>query len=178
MYQPTYWVHGNIKFPEQEVNQVVSELKRLGSELLVRGYPASSFHFKLFSRPDKIWAERYTEIVSDITKAINLHSSTKYFFEYWSQLYTNNIQHIRHHHFDANDGNPQISFVHFIKPDKEKSFRFVTNEQEDWTPPEQNEGDLICFPSWCWHRVVPVKTKERLVVAGNIDIAHIDVYEN
>lgn len=174
MYKPSYWVHGNIKFPEQEITQVVSELKRLGSELTVRGYPASSYHFKLFSRPDKIWAERYTKILEDLTKNIGLYSTTQYAFEYWAQLYTNGIQHKRHHHHDVDGGHPQISFVHFIKPDKEKSFKFITNDKEDWTPPEQNEGDLIYFPSWCWHRVAPVVAEERLVVAGNIDFLHID----
>ena len=173
MYQPFYWVHDNIKFPEKEISQVVSELKRLGDELTARGYPASSYFFKSFSRPDKIWADRYSEIIKDITKNLGLYSTTQYTFSYWSQLYTRGIEHTRHHH-GIGDGNPHISFVHFIKPDKEKSFKFITDEKEDWTPPEQNEGDIIYFPSWCWHRVVPVQAEERLVVAGNIQITHID----
>jgi len=171
MYQPSYWVHGNIKFPEKEINQVVSELKRLGKELIVRGYPViSSYYFKHFSRPDKIWSDKYGEIIKDITKNLGLYSTTKYDFEYWSQLYTNGTEHKAHHHGLGDS----ISFVHFIKPDKEKSFKFLTNEREEWTPPEQNEGDLIYFPAWCWHQVSPVITDERLVVAGNIKITYID----
>ena len=174
MYKPVYWYHGNVKFPDTEVDQVTRELKRIGTEMLVRGYPASSYHFKIFNRPDKIWAERYTKIVEDITKSVNIYSSTKYLFSYWSQLYSKDIQHTPHHHFDAVEQRGQISFVHFIRPDKEKSFRFLTHEKEDWTPAEQNEGDIICFPSWCWHRVAPVITSERLVVAGNIEIDYME----
>ena len=173
MYQPSYWYHDNIKFPEREINQVVSELKRLGSGLTVRGYPVTSYHFKIHSRPDKIWAPKYTKILEDLTKNIGLYSTTKYDFEYWAQLYTNGTKHKRHHH-GVGDGHPHLSFVHFIKPGKEQSFRFITEEGEDWTPPEQNEGDLIYFPSWCWHRVAPVLVEERLVVAGNIQFTYID----
>ena len=172
MYQPTYWLHDNIQFPEHEVEQVSRELKRLGAELTVRGYPASSYNFKVFNKPDKIWSKRYNQIVTDITKNIGLNSTSKYNFEYWSQLYTEGTQHNPHHHYEVEGGHPQISFVHFIKPDAPDSFKFITNDKEDWIPLEQNKGDLIVFPSWCWHRVTPIK--ERLVVAGNIDFVHID----
>ena len=36
-------------------------------------------------------------------------------------------------------------------------------------------GDIICFPSWVWHEVVPNETtKRRIVISGNITFTHYD----
>ena len=38
----------------------------------------------------------------------------------------------------------------------------------------KNEGDIVCFPSYIWHRVKPLKSGRRFVVSGNIEIQHQD----
>ena len=47
MFKPVYWYHGNVKFPEAEVKQVITELRKIGREFIVRGDAITSFHFAL-----------------------------------------------------------------------------------------------------------------------------------
>ena len=175
MFRPQYWTHGNLKLPDKEVDQVIAELKRVGKELIVRDENISSYHFKRHSRPDKIWANTYGEVVEDITKSLGIYSECQYVYEYWSQLYFPNKYHSPHHHLSSpTDENytAYICFVHFIKPGKDKNFKFVDGEGKDYTP-EQNEGDILCFPPFMWHRVAPV-LEERFAVAGNISITQMN----
>ncbi len=59
--------------------------------------------------------------------------------------------------------------MHFLDVPEQKCFRFTDTMGNTLTPDEQSSGDIICFPSWVWHEVVPLKTDyQRLVVAGNI----------
>ena len=56
---------------------------------------------------------------------------------------------------------------------EEKLFRFTDTDGNVFVPKEQNNGDIICFPSWLWHEVLPNETnEERLVTAGNIKITN------
>ena len=171
MYKPIYWYHGNVKFPDTEVEQVINELERLGSELIKREDAISSYHLKIFSRPDKIWRARYGEIVEEITKSIGIESTTRYIYEYWAQLYFKKNKHHAHHHWR---GPSTISFVHFIRPTDENCFKFIDNDGYDHPLPEQREGDIVCFQSYVWHRVAPLESGKRFVVAGNIEIEHQD----
>ena len=42
---------------------------------------------------------------------------------------------------------------------------------------EQEDGDLIVFPSFIWHQINPNKSDvERFVTAGNIAFIHIDFH--
>jgi len=54
-------------------------------------------------------------------------------------------------------------------------FRFTDTKGNTLVPDEQNNGDIICFPSWVWHEVLPNKTdKRRVVISGNIKVTHYD----
>ena len=75
MYKPLYWYHGNITFPDQEVEQVIKELERLGEELIKREDAISSYYLKVHSRPDKIWQPKYEEIVEEITDSIGIQKT-------------------------------------------------------------------------------------------------------
>lgn len=169
MYKPTYWYHGNNKFPETEVEQVIKELERLGEELIKREDAISSYYLKVQSRPDKIWQPKYQQIVDQIATSIGIESTCKYTWEYWAQLYFPKNRHPAHHH---SNGTSTISFVHFIKPTDENSFVFLDNDGNDHPLPEQREGDIVCFPSYIWHRVKPLKSDKRFVVSGNIEIQY------
>lgn len=173
MYKPIYWYHGNEKFPDTEVDQVIKELVRLGDELIKREDAISSYYLKLHSRPDKIWLPKYQKIVDEITTSIGIESTTKYTWDYWSQLYHSKNKHHAHHH---SSGKNTISFVHFIKPTDENPFVFLDNDGNDQPLPEQREGDIVCFPSYIWHRVKPLKSGQRYVVAGNIELQYQDKY--
>ena len=181
MYKPPYWFFKNIKFPDNEIEQVIEGIKNCSEELIVRDEGLlSSFYFKMHQRPDKIWRDRYHTIMEDITKSMGMFSSTKYIFEYWSQLYYKNVGHPPHHHVDPEQlflG--KISWVHFIRTSKEKSFMFVDGNGQVFTPKEQNEGDIIYFPSYLWHQVFPNKSNsQRFVCAGNLSFIHLDTDEN
>ena len=51
---------------------------------------------------------------------------------------------------------------------------FLDHDGHFFIPEEQNNGDLICFPSYLHHQVLPNKSNtQRFVVAGNIEITYI-----
>lgn len=184
MFKPLYWYHGNVKFPDTEVEKIISELIRSGDHLrfLMENRRAklgdkrdesaiSSYYLDIKDRPDKVWQPRYNEIVEEITKSIGIQSSTRYEWDYWTQLYFANDFHGSHTHSNGKDS---ISFVHFIKPTKENNFVFLDNDGNEHVLPEQNEGDIVCFPSYIWHKVKPLKSGRRLAVAGNIEITYVE----
>ena len=179
MFRPPYWFHKNIKFDKEEVDKVAEELKVVSRELIVREEPLlSSYHFKLHQRPDKIWNDKYSKIMEDVVREIGMYTTTKYTYEYWTQLYFKNGGHPPHHHID-----PQqkfygcLSWVHFHRTPEERYFKFVNNDGEVYVPKEQEDGDLIVFPSIIWHQINPNKSDvERFVTAGNIAFIHIDFH--
>ena len=101
-----------------------------------------------------------------------------YFF--WSQLYQINGYHGPHNHAGGKgvDLNAHISWVHFLDVPDQKCFRFTDTKGNILIPDEQSSGDIICFPSWVWHEVVPLETDYlRLVTAGNIGFtSHDELY--
>ena len=171
MFKPFYRHHGNVKFPTTEVEQVIKEMISQKDKLFKIDQAISSFHFSEDIRPDKIWQPRYSAIIDEITKSLSIECTSKYSWEYWSQLYFPNNKHLAHHHWN---GTATISFVHFIEPNDENSFRFLDNYGNEFVLPEQSEGDIIFFPSYIWHRVKPLKSGRRIVVAGNIEITSLD----
>ena len=186
MYKPLYWYHGNVKFPDTEVEKMISDLTKSGdhirslmekslmetSKLGVREESSiSTYYFDVTERPDAVWQPRYNEIIEEIMKSIGIQSSTRYDWDYWTQLYFANDYHGAHTHSNLKES---ISFVHFIKPTKENNFVFLDNDGNEHVPPEQNEGDIVCFPSYIWHKVKPLKSGTRFVVSGNIEIMHIE----
>ena len=71
--------------------------------------------------------------------------------------------------------NDIISWVHFVDVPEQKCFRFTDTNGNTFVPDEQSTGDLICFPSWSWHEVLPNKTDHRrLIISGNISVTHYD----
>jgi len=170
MFKPFYQYHGNVKFPDAEVEQVIKEMISQKDELLKHEQAISSYHLHEDIRPDKIWQPRYSTIIDDITKSLSIERTSKYKWEYWSQLYFPKNKHYAHHHWS---GPSTISFVHFIEPNDENSFRFLDNDGNDYVLPEQSKGDIVFFPSYIWHRVKPLKSGRRMVVAGNIEITFL-----
>jgi predicted 2-oxoglutarate/Fe(II)-dependent dioxygenase YbiX len=81
-----------------------------------------------------------------------------------------------HHHAKLDPNfNDIISWVHFIDVPEQKCFRFTDTKGNTFVPDEQSTGDLICFPSWSWHEVIPNKTNHRrLIISGNISVTHYD----
>ena len=186
MYKPLYWYHGNVKFPDTEVEKMISDLTKSGdhirslmekslmetSKLGVREESSiSTYYFDVTERPDAVWQPRYNEIIEEIMKSIGIQSSTRYDWDYWTQLYFANDYHGAHTHSNLKES---ISFVHFIKPTKENNFVFLDNDGNEHVLPEQNEGDIVCFPSYIWHKVKPLKSGTRYVISGNIEIIHIE----
>ena len=167
MLNPFYSYYGNVKFPDTEVDQVIKEMMAIKPW---NGDTYSSYHLATIIRPDKIWQPRYSEIIENLTKSLGIEKTSKYNWDYWSQLYYPKNKHYAHSHWS---GPSTISFVHFIEPNTENSFRFLDNDGNDYVVPEQNKGDLIFFPSYIWHRVKALKSGRRIVVAGNIEITYV-----
>ena len=171
-YRPPYWYHDNIKFNQEELKQLESEVKLLGSEK----YSESKTHLTTYflsekERPEKIFNKTYNSIVEDITKKIGIYHRIRYTYTYWAQLYEKGMTHSAHHHALVS----AISWVHFINVPNKKCFRFTDTMGNTLEPKEQENGDLICFPSWLWHEVLPNEADNtRIVVAGNITINHYD----
>jgi len=174
MFKPPYWNHKNIKFPKEEIDIVIKQLKDLPSKKYKN---FTSLHYR-DNNPEKIWSEVYSLILSDLLTDVGIYKMSKYSYVFWSQYYTQNSSHNIHNHYCPYPKN-DISFVHFLKVTDTPLFRFTNLEGEYFTPPKQNEGDFICFPSWVWHEVIPNESnQERLVVAGNIQISNMDVYQH
>ena len=173
MFKPLYWYYGNVKFPDTEVEQVINELIRLSDylQLFMEEEAISSYYLKELDRPDKIWQPRYQEIVENLTKSIAIQSTSRYTWDYWTQLYFPKHHHPAHTHYNGKD---TISFVHFINPTKENNFVFLDNDGNEHVLAEQNEGDIVFFPSYIWHKVKPLKSGRRFAVAGNIEITFLE----
>ena len=68
-FKPQYWLYRNIKFPDLEVANVIKNIKKIGKELIDRDEKLiSTFYYKDFERPDRVFTERYDEIMQDIVK--------------------------------------------------------------------------------------------------------------
>ena len=177
MYKPPYWFYKNVQFPEEQIQQVIQQLKVKNRELIVRDeFLLSSYFLKQHERPDKIWEHAYQEIMEGVVRQIGMYTTTRYIFEYWSQLYYRNVGHGPHQHSQPEKRtHGEISWVHFLKTPEEKNFMFLNQDGQVFIPEEQNDGDLICFPSYLWHQVLPNKSNtQRFVVAGNTAFIQLD----
>ena len=165
MFTPPHWSHKNIKFPNEEIDYIISQFKK--HQPYGENYTSYSNKYC----PESIWNKSYDSILANLLEDVGLYQTSVYSYTYWAQLYVRKSLHTVHHHFDLSN---DLSFVHFIKVTDKPLFRFV-NLKGDYYLPKQDEGDLICFPSWLWHEVIPNESdQERLVVAGNIEIEHMD----
>ena len=176
-YKPPYWYHSNIKFSSEELDKLKFEIDTIGSEKQSKDKKhVTTFFLSPNQKPEDKYKNIYSSIVEDITKNVGIYYKTKYLFSYWLQLYDKNMMHRAHHHADVDDNlDTIISWVHFIDVPKQKLFRFTDTTGNFFVPEEQNQGDIICFPSWVWHEVLPNNSNERRVVlAGNITVTHYD----
>ena len=165
MFNPPNWTHDNIKFPDKDIDEIISKYKKIIPK--VNGNFSSFWQRK---NPEIKWLSRYQEIIKDMLDNMGVYNYSNYTFTYWGQLYLNDCFHNVHHHFHQD---VDLSFVHFIRVD-EPLFKF-TNRKGDYYIPKQDEGDLLCFPSWLWHEVKSCNSKkERFVIAGNINITKMN----
>ena len=181
MFEPPYWFHDNIKFSDKDINKLKNSLleEQYNNNKDVVEHKTSYNHDPIF-RPDRFLNYYYKDIIDDITKKIGIYHLSKYDYFFWSQLYQINGYHGPHNHAGGKgvDLNAHISWVHFLDVPDQKCFRFTDTKGNILIPDEQSSGDIICFPSWVWHEVVPLETDYlRLVTAGNIGFtSHDELY--
>ena len=176
-FEPPYWYQGNIKFSNDEIKFLKSEIDLLGETKFAKNnMHISTFFIEQHQRPEKKYVEVYKEIVEDITKSVGIFHKVTYDVSFWTQLYDKGMTHNPHHHALINhDWESAISWVHFLDVPVQKCFRFTDTMGNTLIPNEQNNGDIICFPSWVWHEVLPnYSNMRRLVTSGNIKITHYD----
>ena len=183
-FKPPYWYHDNIKFADEDIKILKSEMSNT-SEFLSKNDPiknqVTTFYVDQRIRTEKKFNSRYDQIVEDIVKNVGLYRMVKYEYQYWAQLYFKNHKHIAHQHarkiHEEVRKNEELimSWVHFLDVPKQKCFRFLDNDGNFLVPNEQSSGDIIVFPSWVWHEVLPNKSnEERIVISGNISITYYD----
>ena len=176
-FKPPYWYHDNIKFSKDDLNLLKSEIDALREQKFAKGNQhISTFLLEKYERPENKYLDLYKKIVEDITKTVGIYYKVTYDVSYWTQLYDNGMSHNPHHHAMINsDWESTISWVHFLDVPEQKCFRFTDTKGNTLVPDEQNNGDIICFPSWVWHEVLPNETnKRRVVISGNIKVTHYD----
>ena len=165
MFTPPYWFHDNIKFTNEEINKLKSNLLLLKKD----DSPVSTFFIHPDERPDRFLNEKYKKIIQDIIINVGMSYKSNSAYTYWSQLYGKGNYHQPHNHAEKGEYAPDISFVHFLDVPNEKYFTFTDTKDSKFIPDEQSNGDLICFPSWVWHYITPNESNQlRMVVAGNI----------
>ena len=176
-FKPPYWYQGNLKFSENDLKILKTDIDNLGEKKFSKDNKHMSTYFiEQTERPEKKYVEVYKKIVEDITKTVGIFYKTTYNVSFWTQLYDEGMTHNPHHHaLIESDSESVISWVHFLDVPKQKCFRFTDTKGNTLVPDEQNNGDIICFPSWVWHEVLPNETnKRRVVISGNIKVTHYD----
>jgi len=177
MFKPRYWFHDNIKFSSKEIDEFKSNIDKIDAEKLTENNNCiSTFVYCENDRPDIKYNDIYSEIVKNITKNVGIYNNILYDYTYWTQMYEKNMRHKPHNHAKLDPNFVDIiSWVHFIDVPNQKCFRFLDNDGNFFVPNEQSNGDIICFPSWAWHEVIPNETAyRRLVISGNISATHFD----
>ena len=179
-FKPPYWYHDNIKFSDNDIEELKNylihdEYKNQNKDIEEHNHQTTFFH-NLDQRPEKKYLNLYKKIVADITKNVGIYHKVIYDVSFWTQLYEKGMSHNPHHHAMLSpDWDSAISWVHFLDVPEQKCFRFTDTKGNTLIPDEQNNGDIICFPSWVWHEVLPNNSSmRRLVTSGNIKITHYD----
>lgn len=167
--------HGNFPLADETVDPLVQRVKSISESRDKADKLYSSYYLRNESRPEKILAPLYEEIIKGVTIDLGVYHRSQYKIPFWLQVYAPGLEseHGYHDHFDADT---QISWVHFIRPTKEKRFCFVDSNGKKTVPEQQNEGDFIVFPSWAGHQVEPnTSNEERVIIAGNIMFSALDL---
>ena len=159
-----WYILGNWKLDVNQLNNLEQSLlvkencKAVG---LYTTYDTDNKHLSFFK-------DFYQNIVNEIAKQQTFYNYSEIGYEFWVQMYTNTGKHPAHSHFGINS-NDIVSWVHFLKMPNVNCFRFT--DGTNYLIPQQNEGDLIVFPSYCRHQVIQHNTdSNRIVVAGNIKL--------
>ena len=176
-FKPPYWYHANIEFSYEDLKELKFDIDFIGSEKYAKEKQHISTYFiKENQRPDLKHNDLYSTVVRTIVENVGVYYKTKYRYTYWTQIYEKGMRHRPHHHaHEDNRFDSEISWVHFLDVPKQKCFRFTDTKGNILIPNEQNNGDIICFPSWVWHEVIPNETtKRRIVISGNITFTHYD----
>ena len=80
-FKPPYWYHDNIKFPDEEIKFLISEMSirsKFLSENDPRKHQVTTFFVDERIRTEKIFNIRYNQIVEDIVKNVGLYRMVKY----------------------------------------------------------------------------------------------------
>ena len=183
-FKPPYWYHDNIKFSDEEIDTLKKELTRMSAVLSEDDSlreQVTTYFVDDTTRPEKRFNNFYSKLVEDIMKNVGLYRMVRYEYIYWSQLYLKNNKHNPHQHSRKIEESSRqyeeviISWVHFLDVPEQKCFRFVDNDGNILVPEQQLNGDIIVFPSWVWHEVLPNESdKKRIVISGNISVTHYD----
>lgn len=172
MFKPPHWFHKNIQFPEKEIDQVINQIQEKINNIQTLNPLITSYFLDMMERPDRIWSQQYSQLMEDVVKNMGVYTTCKYNYEYWSQYYHKNIGHQNHHHARGDlNAFGQISWVHFLRTTEKKSFVFLDNNGNTFTP-KQDKGDVLIFPSYIWHEAKP--DTKRFVVAGNLWITYLE----
>lgn len=109
----------------------------------------------------------YSSMMDSLMKIIGLYDYCQYDWHYWYQIYNKNSEgHDPHLHFS---GKEILSWVHFISVTDCQSFYFQTGDGKKKV--NEQDGDLIVFPSWCIHGVEKFNSdNKRVIAAGNISL--------
>ena len=89
-FKPPYWYHDNIKFPDEEIQILKSEMSNkieFLSEKDPRRHQVTTFFVNQRIRTEKKFNSRYDQIVEDIVKNVGIYRMVKYEYSYWAQLY-------------------------------------------------------------------------------------------
>ena len=166
---PPHWYYTEkVLHPKEEIDQVIKEFEAIPLDNHDNLYTTWSPIDK-FEHPERIWNEKYSEIVGNIVCQLGLYRMLFYRYHFWAQLYKNGQSHGSHNHFGPEDDDATISVVHFIRNSNEKNFTFVNEDTNQIYKPKQEEGDIIIFPSYLYHKVTPNNSDlKRFVVALNI----------
>ena len=176
-FKPPYWYHDHIKFSDDDLNKFKYQIDGLRDKKFAREKQhISTFFLEKYERPEKKYLDLYKKIVVDITKSVGIYYKITYEVSIWTQLYDKGMSHKPHHHAMLSpDWDSAISWVHFLDVPEQKCFRFTDTKGNILIPNEQKSGDIICFPSWVWHEVIPNQTNlRRVVISGNITFTHYD----
>lgn len=165
----------NFNLDSQKLDKAVEETLKL-PDCLVKVEDDEFYHSTyyiqdIFEHPEIVFLEEYKSEIAKFMKSMGLYERTAFTFNHWMQVYRGNQSgHPVHEHFKFNTF---FSWVHFIRPTKNKCFYFTKHGGEK-VYPEQNPGDFIVFPSWAKHGVdANTEDVERVVIAGNIMVATI-----
>ena len=168
-----WYTHGNWKLDPTQLQTLEKDILKVGvhsKEQVITTYGTKD---KDLDCLDFLYTF-YNERVDEIAKDQFFYHNSKIHFVFWIQVYKKLTHHPIHDHYGCGD-DTVLSFVHFLKP-VETCFEFTDTRQS--LVPQQQEGDLIVFPSYVSHRVKQHNSNEnRIVVAGNIRIVKHTDYE-